>query len=300
MKVQIPERLGRLAVAVSGGVDSVVLLHLLRSEGLDPAVVHFHHGTRPENQAEWAFVESLAGERFQGHRLELSPGPDLQSRARKARYAVLDAAPFDTVALGHHADDQAETVLDRLIRGAGAGGLAGMAVRRGRYLRPLLAVSRRQLLDYAEEHRLRWMEDPSNVRGTRGALRHRVLPELEDIRRGAARGIVRSSGWLAQDDALLQELAAGLLDGDSARLTDLQAAPAPLARRAVLQLVRGAAGGLGNAEARHVDALLAGRAVQLPGGWSLCIDDGIVRCRPKGRDIASKVSTCTGEAIDIP
>lgn len=175
-----------------------------------------------------------------------------------------------------------------------------MAPRRGRYVRPLLAIGRAELLDYARQHGLRWMEDPSNVHGTRGAIRHRVLPELEAIRRGAARGIVRSSGWLAQDDALLQELAAGLLDGDGARLAALQSAPAPLARRAVLQLVRRAAGGLGNVEARHVDALLAGRGVQLPGGWSLCIDDGVVRCVPKGRDIAGEVSTCTGEAIDIP
>jgi tRNA(Ile)-lysidine synthase len=271
---------GRLAVAVSGGVDSIVLLHALRARGHEPSVVHFHHGTRPENEAEWALVEELAGPCFQGHRLALKPGPDLQARARAARYAVLDALPFDCIALGHHADDQAETVLDRLIRGAGAGGLAGIASRRGRYVRPLLGSTRATILAYAEDHGLQWMEDPSNVRGTRGSLRGQVLPALEAIRRGASKNIVRSASSLAADDALLNRLAAELVSEGTIALGPLQSAPAPLARRAVLQLVRGARGGLGGVEARHIDAVIQGRGVQLPHAWCLHIHDGFVRCLP--------------------
>ncbi len=271
---------GRVAVAVSGGVDSVVLLHALRARGHDPAVVHFHHGTRGGNDAEWEFVRGLAGDRFQGHRLQLDLGPDLQARARAARYAVLDALPFDRIALGHHADDQAETVLDRLIRGAGAGGLAGMAAQRGRYVRPLLSCPRATILAYAEEHGVMWMDDPSNLRGTRGALRSQVLPALEAIRQGAARNIVRSAASLAADDALLNRLAAELVSEGAIALVPLQVAPAPLARRAVLQLVRQARGGLAGVEARHIDAVLQGHGVQLPGAWCLHIHDGFVRCLP--------------------
>lgn len=266
---------GAVAVAVSGGVDSVALLAAARARGLDPDVLHFHHGTRPECQAEWEWVSSLAGERFRGHRLELPPGPDLQRRAREARYGVMDASPYDTILLGHHRDDQVETVLDRLSRGGGSASL-GMARRRGRYLRPWLDRSRQEILDFAHAQGLTWMEDPSNGRGNRGGLRHQVIPALTALRPGAMRGIARSARLLAQDDALLQSLAAALLERGSADASALRAAPEPLARRAVLALAPGR-----GVEARHIDALLAGaRAVALSGGWTLREDQGRVRLLP--------------------
>lgn len=120
--------------AVSGGVDSVVLLHALVALGQRPEVVSCDHGLRPEAADEVRFVEGLAqGLGLPCHvlRLEVGAGPDLASRARAARYAAWDALPAGDIALGHHQDDQAETVLDHLMRGAGAGGL-----RQASYTRP--------------------------------------------------------------------------------------------------------------------------------------------------------------------
>ena len=270
---------GRLAVAVSGGVDSVALLIALRELGHDPAVLHFHHGTRPENEQEWDLVREIAGQAFRGHRLELGPGPDLQRRARQARYSVMDAAPFDTICLGHHRDDQAETVLDRLCRGAGAAGLSGMARRRGRYLRPWLDLPRATILAFARSRGARWMEDPSNSRGTRGSLRHQVLPELERLRPGSSAAIARSAGLLALDEALLRELAAPLVGPEGVDTVALSEAPEPLARRAVRALVARCRG-LEDLASCHIDAALAGRGVQLPGGWILSTHEGTMRCLP--------------------
>ncbi len=289
----IDELEGRLAVAVSGGVDSVALLTALRELGHDPTVLHFHHGTRAENDEEWELVKALAGKAFRGHRLDLKPGPDLQLRARRARYAVMDAAPFDTICLGHHLDDQAETVLDRLCRGAGAGGLSGMPRRRGRYLRPWLALPRTSIVDFARSRGLRWMEDPTNRRGTRGVLRHEVLPELERLRPGSSAAIARSAGLLALDETFLRELAAPLVGPEGIDTAALSEAPEPLARRAVRALVLRTRG-LEDLASCHIDAALAGRGVQLPGGWILAIDEGTMRCLPPLPDPETGSELCWG------
>ena len=279
---------GPVAVAVSGGVDSMVLMHLLAELGVAERVITLDHGLRPGSAGEVRAVaraaEALGLEVIRGE-LGLSPGPNVAARARRARYAFFDALSPEiagTIALAHHRDDQAETVLDRLIRGAGCGGLAGMGWRRGRYVRPLLAEPRAAIRAWARARGISWVEDPSNAAGTRGALRHRVLPVLEALRPGAAAAAARSAGLLAEDEALLRAMAAELLVEDGLERRRWEAAPPPLRRRALLALVAASQGGAGGIHAAQIEAALRMErgALTLPGGWRLAADPDRLRCLP--------------------
>ncbi|ERI53187.1 hypothetical protein N878_16440, partial [Pseudomonas sp. EGD-AK9] len=164
-------------IAFSGGLDSSVLLHLLaglvRREALPPlAAIHVHHGLQP---AAEAWPEHCARSCAQLDipleivAVQVAPGASLEQAARQARYAAFAARLGEgEVLLGaQHRDDQAETLLFRLLRGAGVRGLAAMPVARplgrGTLVRPLLDVPRTELLAYAEAHGLSWVEDPSNA-----------------------------------------------------------------------------------------------------------------------------------------
>ena len=195
----------RVLVAVSGGIDSCVLLHLLAAEArgldLDLAVGHVNHGLRGgASDADAAFVEALAAKhgvpvrRARGDPEALRRGgssrarPTLQEAARRARYAALERMARELgatrLATAHTADDQAETVLLRLLRGAGPDGLGGIPERSpdGFRVRPLLGVSRAQLSAYAEAHGVEWREDASNAdpRFARARLREHWIPGLAE------------------------------------------------------------------------------------------------------------------------
>ena len=278
---------GRLAVAVSGGVDSMVLLHVLVELGHTPLVLSVDHGIRSESIHELEMVQAEARKlnlEFLGEHLSLESGPDLAQRARDLRHAFFDRVPADTVALGHHFDDQAETVLDRLMRGAGAGGLAGMAARRARIVRPLLEESRAQISEWAALKGISFVEDPSNVKGTRGRIRHELLPLMKNLRQGASKAIVRSAQHLAEDDAVLCEQAEALLTENGLPLDSWESAAAPLQRRAVLCLVRrekGVATDLSAAQLTQVAALLkSGSWVGISEGWRIVRDSSALRCLP--------------------
>ncbi|MEE2751849.1 MAG: tRNA lysidine(34) synthetase TilS [Myxococcota bacterium] len=278
---------GPLAVAVSGGVDSMVLMHIMAQMGLKPTVLSVDHGLRAESVDEVRRVGDMAEELglpFVSHRLALELGPNVAQRARTARYAWLDSLDFPTIALGHHRDDQAETVLDRLARGAGSAGLGAMSPRRGRYVRPMLRESRKLIETWAGLRHLRWVEDPSNREGTRGVIRHKVLPVLTEVRAGAVGAMARSAELVAEDDRYLQELAAPLLAEDGIVLEAWQNAASPLRRRSVQQLVRLARGQSKDLSAVQLDALekmqRAGSWIPLPGGWRLVRDTERIRCLP--------------------
>lgn len=224
---------------------------------------------------------------FQAVALEIAPGPALAERARVARLRVLDALDVDRVATGHHREDQSETVLQRLTRGAGARGLASLQMRRGRYIRPLLEEDPATLRAYATERGLRWVEDPSNPASERGHLRM-WLDGLEQIRPGARRGLARSARLLARDEALLQDLAlavhARCVRGGDLDLQRLRAEPRALSGRVVLRWLEDA-GVAPTAE--RVDQLLDGREaprgrVELGGGWTAVLTGGIARLQPPG------------------
>lgn len=215
--------------AVSGGPDSTALVALARAAGLEVTAHHVHHGLRPEADRDAAAAEGVAetvGAAFVLHRVLVEHGPNLEARARAARRGAL---PADTMT-GHTADDQAETFLIRLLRGAGTDGLSAM---RPGPTKPLLELRRHETRALCAAMGLPTIDDAMNddPRFVRTRIRHEMLPLLEDISiRDPVPILVRSADLLRDDAELLDELSASL-DPTDARA--LSAAPVPLARRAV-------------------------------------------------------------------
>jgi tRNA(Ile)-lysidine synthase len=214
---------------VSGGADSLALLVLACAAGLGVTAVHVDHGLRPGSAAEADVVRDAAarfGASFVAERVDVAPGPNVEARARAARYAVLPRGALT----GHTADDQAETVLLNLLRGAGVDGLAGM---RPGPTKPLLALRRAETHALCDELALVPVVDPSNEDRSlrRNRVRHDLMPLLDVIaERDVAAVLARQASLLADDAALLDGLAAAI-DPTDARA--LAAAPPALARRAV-------------------------------------------------------------------
>jgi tRNA(Ile)-lysidine synthase len=226
-----------LVCAVSGGADSLALLVLATAARCVVTAVHVDHGLRPGSAAEAEVVESAAqrfGARFRAVQVEVGHGPNLEARARAARRAALP----EGTATGHTMDDQAETVLVNLLRGAGLDGLAGM---RPGPTHPLLGVRRAQTHALCEAVHLDPVHDPSNAdrRFVRNRVRHELLPLACTI---AGRDLVpllaRQATVLAAEADLLDELAGAIDPVDAAALG---AAPGPLARRATRRWLRGPA-----------------------------------------------------------
>jgi tRNA(Ile)-lysidine synthase len=219
-----------LALGLSGGVDSVALLSLLLE--LAPALqfslraVHVNHGISP-NAARWAgFCTDLCAKLqipLQLETVDIAPyrSLGLEGAARRARYEAFARADADFVVLAQHRDDQAETLLLRLLRGAGLRGLAAMsslkslAGMRARILRPLLRVSRAEIESYARFRGLEWVEDESNVDTLRrrNFLRHEVFPLLESQFPAARATIARAADHLNEARELLDELARSDFEG---------------------------------------------------------------------------------------
>ena len=207
-------------IAFSGGLDSCVLLHLLaNAEGLPPLrAIHIHHGLQAAADAWPAHCQSVCdslGVPLRIMRVQVRSGASVERAARDARYQAFAEviAAGEVLLTGQHCDDQAETLLFRLLRGAGVRGLSAMPVHRplaGGYLvRPLLDVSRAQLEAYAHEHQLKWIEDPSNAdpRFSRNYLRHRVFPLLTERWPQAVSSLARTAEHLSEAQGLLDELA---------------------------------------------------------------------------------------------
>jgi tRNA(Ile)-lysidine synthase len=204
----------RIAVALSGGMDSVVLLHLLKDAGV--RAVHVHHGLSPNADAWAAFCRKLCrrwGVPLTVRKVKVRrAGMGLEAAAREARYAVFAALDADCIALAHHLDDQAETVLMNLLRGAGprgAGGMRAMARFAGKRLaRPLLEVPRERIADYARRHRLEWIEDESNADETltRNFVRRRLAPLIEQRFPQWKRSLARGARHFARKDTRARDL----------------------------------------------------------------------------------------------
>ena len=223
-----------IAIGVSGGRDSIALLALAVASGCRVVAYHVDHALRPGSDAEAGVVHAAAdrfGADFVPVRATVTPGPNLEARARAARYAVLPPG----VATGHTADDQAETILVNLLRGAGPDGLAGM--RHGPR-HPLLALRRLETPLLCSRLALATVEDPSNadLGYLRNRVRHDVLPALGSV---AGRDLVpllaRQAQHFAAESDLLDELASGIDPTDAKALTG---APVVLARRAVRRWLR--------------------------------------------------------------
>jgi tRNA(Ile)-lysidine synthase len=287
---------GLAVVAVSGGPDSVCLLQALfalrRLLRIKLVCFHFDHGLRADSAADARYVERLAGRLglpFLLRRADTRPrrGESPEAWARTVRYQALFEVVEETeaaaAAVGHTADDQAETVLLAVVRGGGIEALSGMDPVSQPVVRPLLDVSREQTQAFCRALRLRPRKDPMNEDPAylRAALRGRVIPTIEEqVGRGVRSAIVRTASLLRDDAAMLEALADEaavealvLIDGPSPerhlRVASLVGLPKPVGRR----VVRRAFVGLGVLpEAAHVDAILdlaggrPGRRVSLPEG----------------------------------
>lgn len=200
-----------LFVAVSGGIDSMVLLHVLRRLGHACTALHVNHGLRgAESDGDEDFVRAHCeqeGIAFRSARVDVDAlkaeqPVSTQMAARLLRYEWIDEmmGPVGAArcALGHHADDVVETLFINLLRGTGRWGWGAMGPRRGDYIRPLLLVHRADIEAYARERGIRWREDSSNAseQYQRNRIRHELLPLLESIRPGSQRTIARSARLL--------------------------------------------------------------------------------------------------------
>lgn len=271
---------------MSGGADSLALLVLATAAACDVTAVHVDHGLRPGSAGEAAVVEAAArrfGARFRAEAVEVAPGANLEARARAARYAVLP----DDVLTGHTADDQAETVLLHLLRGAGLDGLA--AIRPDR--RPLLGLRRADTAGLCASVGLEPVVDPSNddPAHLRNRVRHELVPHLAALAGRDPVPVLARQAALLADDAAALDAAATAVDPTDAR--GLDAAPPALARRAVRRHLR-ALGWPHPPDAAAVARVLAvaagdARAADLLGGWRVRRSAGRLRYEPPpdgGRD----------------
>jgi tRNA(Ile)-lysidine synthase len=304
---------GPVVVAVSGGLDSCVLLHLARFAAMDPGrewiAAHFDHAMRPTSLDDARWVAGLC--RAWGvplHVARASEAPASEDDARRVRYDFLEAVRARVgaglVLTAHHADDQAETVLFRLLRGTGSKGLGGIPVRRGHAIvRPLLDVWRAELLEYAEAVKLSWREDPTNrnEQYARNVLRHRILPDVERlVAPGARRALVRLADLSRDEEEAWESVLPRLMEPLDVReagagLSFDRAALAALHPGVRARVLRGLAGRVGASLDLAVTRLavdfaataLSGRALDLGGDLTLGIElDRVVlgRALPAAED----------------
>src|SRR5258706_2186695 len=204
----------KIAVALSGGVDSVVLLHQLKHRPV--SAIHVHHGLSPNANAWAEFCRALCRRwrvSLTVQRVRVRRAAEgLEAAAPRARYAAFQEIDAGIIALAHNLDDQAETVLMNLLRGAGGRGASGMAERARRggkvFLRPLLGTTRKEILAYARRHDLKWIEDESNADEalTRNFIRRSVGPLLEAKFPRWKESLARAARHIAKKEAGREEL----------------------------------------------------------------------------------------------
>ncbi|MGE0393405.1 MAG: tRNA lysidine(34) synthetase TilS [Vicinamibacterales bacterium] len=323
----------RVLVALSGGSDSTALLTLLHellpaAGAAIAAVAHVHHRLRDTADRDARFCRELA-DRF-GYPFDLAEvdvraaarreGWSVEDAARRERYAALEAAAArrgaDRIATGHTRDDQVETALMKLARGAGLSGLGGVYPERGAVIRPLLDVSREELRAHLREAGEAWVEDETNedLSNPRNRVRHLVVPALaEALGDAALDGLARSARQAGEDGRWLDGLALREFErlsrpmpgGASLDRQDLVALPAPLRDRVLLLAMRGRAG---RAQIRtehvheaHAVALGRLRAAESPAGrWELSGRKLVLLDRPSDAPGVSPVRLLVPGTVEWP
>jgi tRNA(Ile)-lysidine synthase len=246
----------RVIVACSGGADSVALLfglYLLKEKlGLELAAAHFNHRLRgEESDRDEAFVRSFCHQfdipLFVGHGNVVAGKKGLEAAAREARYAYF-AGLDGTIATAHTADDNAETVLLHLVRGTGLKGLGGITPKGEKLIRPMLMVTRNEVLEFLEEYHLSFVEDGSNETDAflRNRLRHHVMPLLRQENPRLAENVSQMAMSLRQDEEALRCMTGDELPDIAA----LRQMPAPLRARALEHFLK--KNGVKEPERRHV------------------------------------------------
>lgn len=243
---------GPLLILLSGGGDSVCLLDVALRLGARASALHVNYGLRAGADEDEEFVRELCGRLgvpLAVERVQIGKaGGNLQERAREARYALAERHAAGDYAAAHTATDQAETVLYRLAVSPGSRALHGMASRRGRLVRPLLAVTRGDVRNYLRRRGLRWREDPSNAdrRFARARVRHDVLAALRDLSPAAERTIAETARQVREEGELVERAAEDALEqlggGPAIPLDELRQQPAAVRRLVLRRLAERAAG----------------------------------------------------------
>ncbi len=308
--------------AVSGGADSICMLHMLKSRerelGIKVFCAHYEHGLRGEESLrDMNFVEqccqswgiAFAAERGDVPAYAAKNGMSIEEAARELRYDFLQRTArqldCDRIATAHNADDNAETVIFNLARGSAAKGLSGIPPLRDNIIRPLLGLSRREIEDYIRREGLSYVEDSSNLEDgySRNVIRHRVMPVLKDINPELCSAVSRASELLRQDEELLDRLAKEFIDanydGESLGTKELLDLHRSLGSRVIRRLWHV------SLSYEHVEAILAFAAGTELG--SLDISGGRLR-REQGRlyfrlpseECIKERRLIPGRTLDIP
>ena len=232
----------KLILALSGGIDSMVLADLLQKAKVEFVAAHcnFHLRGEESDGDDW-FVRKFAEKRgiqcfvkhFETEKYAAKYGISIEMAARDLRYAWFEQLRrqlgYDKIAVAHHADDQAETFFINLLRGAGLRGLKGMQPQNGLIIRPFLWASREQIRKYAVENHITWREDHTNVESVylRNRIRNQLLPVFDELQPGARQGLYRSLEHLASEN----ELYRALLKEKLSNLVEVQGGVSVIARR---------------------------------------------------------------------
>lgn len=276
-----------LVLAVSGGPDSMALLHGAAHQEWRLTVAHLDHALRPDSAADATFVADAAAALrlpFESGRTDVAAlaraeGRSTEDAGREARYRFLEeiAPPDALIATAHTADDAAETVLLNLMRGSGLGGVRGIPARRGRVVRPLLGERRAMLRALLDAAGIAYRLDPTNTDPAhlRNRVRAELLPVMEELRPGAVERVGQFSRLAAEDDELLDEIAAAeLARRTTAAGIDWHDPPAPALGRRVLRRAIGPPA----PPAERIEALLdaaggerGGVRIELGGGRSASV-----------------------------
>lgn len=311
--------------AVSGGADSVTMLHLLRSLqrelGVTVSAAHFNHRLRgAESDRDEAFVRKLCADwgvpltaaSGDAAARARETGESIEEAARNLRYAFF-ASLGQSVATAHTADDNLETILLNFLRGTGLTGLGGIPPKRDFLVRPILCCTRQEVLAYLDAHRLPHVEDSTNAADdcVRNRLRHNVLPLLKAENPSLAETALRTAQLLRQDDGFLDRLAEAALQTASAgtmawRCDALRAEPDAVrtrAIRAMLQTIH--IPKLSHAHIEAVDQLLftddPSARTSLPNGWEAQREYGRLRlARTADTDTFAPVPLSPGTSVHIP
>lgn len=285
----------RVLCAVSGGLDSMCLLHWMahwgRKAGFEVCAAHFNHGLRSTADRDERFVRDqcrrwsipLTAGRGDAAAEAARAGLSTEEAARNLRYGFLketgDRERCSAILTAHHADDNAETMLLNLIRGTGLRGLCGIPRQRDGIVRPFLEISRAQLADYAAAHHIPHVEDETNAdpeAAARNLLRLQVMPLLRQINPAAVENMTRCAGILTREEQALEQMARSLAAQAKEEpgtvvipCAVLAQAPPGVAERAALLLLERAAGHRKDLTAAHGAAVTALARAPRPGGQAV-------------------------------
>ena len=307
---------GTILCAVSGGRDSMCLLHYLwalsAQRDFSVAAAHLDHGMRPTATRDEAFVADFCREREIPFHVEHARvyeqaeawGVSVEEAGRRARYEFLERTArqigAERIATAHHRDDQAETVLLHLLRGTGTEGLAGIPPVRGKLIRPLLDTPRSEIEAYLSHHGLSYVEDETNedLRYARNRLRREIWPALEQLHGGARENVARAAAIVRQENAYLNAQAAACLppEGQALPCRTLLSAPEALRQRILRVYLDRAGCGRKDVGFAHWTALeqlcRTGGSLDLPGGWAAVCREGRLHLMQK--------APATGEIVLTP